>query len=457
MYLLFETSVGYALFKVDENKFSKVQTWTDLPQESSKIKKLLALKAFQPFKDAKDVLRSSVKMIHGKLPSGLRKFLKSNVVSKGVQEKLMVGDKNIALQISKKLKIKCVSDSKVTELFRCVRMCLNELVKQIDPQEKKNMSLSLSHGLGRFRINFSSDKVDTMIIQGVSLHQDLDKEINNYMMRLREWYGYHFPELSKLVADNVMYTKCVQTIKNKNKFEDESPLADIVGEDLAAQIKSTSEISIGTDISEQDEKFILGLCAQIIDFDEYRSELEEYLKSRINSVAPNLASLVGELIAAKLIAKAGSLLSLAKNSASTLQIMGAEKALFKAMKSRKKTPKYGIIYQTKLLQSVEGKVKGRMARALASKAQLCVRYDALAEEEGQTISKECNEYLQNRLKFLEEQEKNSGQRGRFPKKQYERVSNRQNRGRYNQNADTVLGKRQYSGQQDQGRSYKRVK
>ena len=73
----------------------------------------------------------------------------------------------------------------------------------------KNMALGLAHGLGRFKIKFSSDKVDIMIMQAVNLYEDLDKEINNYMMRLREWYGYHFPELTKVIPDNLSYTKIV--------------------------------------------------------------------------------------------------------------------------------------------------------------------------------------------------------------------------------------------------------
>ena len=80
------------------------------------------------------------------------------------------------------------------------------------------MALGLSHGLGRFKIKFSSDKVDTMIIQAVNLLEDLDKEINNYMMRLKEWYGYHFPELTKIVQDNQAYTKVVQALGMKENY-----------------------------------------------------------------------------------------------------------------------------------------------------------------------------------------------------------------------------------------------
>ena len=81
-------------------------------------------------------------------------------------------------------------------------MHLKDLLGDLNSEEMKNMALGLSHGLGRFKIKFSSEKVDTMIIQAVNLLEDLDKEINNYMMRLKEWYGYHFPELTKVVQDH---------------------------------------------------------------------------------------------------------------------------------------------------------------------------------------------------------------------------------------------------------------
>jgi nucleolar protein 58 len=74
------------------------------------------------------------------------------------------------------------------------------------------MTLGVAHGLSRYKLKFSAEKVDTMIIQAISLLDDLDKEINNYMMRLREWYGWHFPELSKIVTDNLIYTKTVRAI-----------------------------------------------------------------------------------------------------------------------------------------------------------------------------------------------------------------------------------------------------
>ena len=179
------------------------------------------------------------------------------------------------------------------------------------------MALGLAHGLGRFKIKFSSDKIDIMIMQAVNLYEDLDKEINNYLMRLKEWYGYHFPELAKVIQDGPSYVKVVNRIGLRQNYQT-IELTDIIGEELEIEVKTAAEISMGTDITEEDLGFILGLVNQIQELFDYREKLEEYLKNRMNTVAPNLSAVVGEVIAAKLIAKAGSLINLAKCSASTI-------------------------------------------------------------------------------------------------------------------------------------------
>lgn len=176
-----------------------------------------------------------MKLIHGKLSSGLKSFLKENSLTRELQSTLLVGDKKIAKEINKKLGLNCVSDDNVTELTRCVRSHLGALLGELDQEELKNMALGLSHGLGRFKIRFSSEKVDTMVIQAVGLLEDLDKEINNYAMRLKEWYGYHFPELAKVVSDTQAYTKVVKELGLKENYESVD-LTEIIGEELAKEV-----------------------------------------------------------------------------------------------------------------------------------------------------------------------------------------------------------------------------
>jgi len=207
----------------------------------------------------------------------------------------------------------------------------------------------------------------------------LDKELNNYSMRLREWFGWHFPELGKIVQDHLAYAKTVKAIGMKQNAMS-ADLSAILPEDLSARVKEEAEISMGTDISELDLIHISQLCDQIIELMQYRLQLNEYLKDRMNALAPNLTVLLGELVGARLISRAGTLVGLAKYPASTVQILGAEKALFRALKTKRETPKYGIIYHAQLVGSVAGPLKGKIARKLAAKVSLAARIDALADE-----------------------------------------------------------------------------
>jgi nucleolar protein 58 len=240
------------------------------------------------------------------------------------------------------------------------------------------MSLGLSHSLARHKLKFSPDKIDTMIVQAIALLDDLDKELNNYAMRVKEWYGWHFPELAKILNDNIAYAKLVLKMGMRTNWETVD-LAEILPEELEGTVKAAADRSMGTEISSEDLENIQALAEQVIGFSDYRQQLAGYLTARMNAIAPNLTALVGELVGARLIAHAGSLTNLSKSPASTLQILGAEKALFRALKTKHDTPKYGLIYHASLIGQATGRNKGKMARVLAAKASLGIRVDALSE------------------------------------------------------------------------------
>ena len=240
-----------------------------------------------------------------------------------------------------------------------------------------------------------------MVIQAVGLLDDLDKEINNYAMRLREWYGWHFPEVGKIIADNLTYAKVVQAIGMRTNTK-HTNLSEILTPEDEAHVKEAAEISMGSEISTEDELNVKELCAQIIFLSEYRASLSEYLRNRMMQIAPNLTIMVGELVAARLISHAGSLISLAKMPASTIQIFGAEKALFRALRTKHETPKYGLIYQASFVGSQNNaKMKGKVSRSLASKCALCVRVDALGESSDGTIGQKSKKMIESRIAALE--------------------------------------------------------
>jgi len=219
-------------------------------------------------------------------------------------------------------------------------------------------------------------------------------------MRVREWYGWHFPEMGKIVLDNNMYAKVVKKMGVRTKCK-ETDLSEILPEDVEEALKEAAEVSMGTEIAPEDIDNIQQLCDQVINIGIYRASLFDYLKNRMSAIAPNLSVMVGELVGARLIAHAGSLLNLAKQPASTVQILGAEKALFRALKTKKDTPKYGLIYHASLVGQAAPKYKGKISRVLAAKAALATRADALGDVEGVTIGLEAREKVESRLRQLE--------------------------------------------------------
>ncbi|XP_023157531.1 probable nucleolar protein 5-2 [Zea mays] len=382
MLVLFETPAGFALFKVlDEGKLDKVEDlWKEFTTSDS-ARKVVELKAFNKFENTSDALSAATMIIDSKPSKGLRKFLQKHCEG----ETLAVADSKLGNAIKEKLKIDCLHNSAVMELMRGLRNQLTELITGLGAQDLGPMSLGLSHSLSRYKLKFSPEKVDTMIIQAIGLLDDLDKELNTYAMRVREWYGWHFPELTKIVTDNIQYAKVVKMMGNRVNAVNLDFSEILSDEELETQLKEAAVISMGTEVSDLDLSNIRELCDQVLALSEYRAQLYDYLRSRMNTIAPNLTSLVGELVGAGLIAHGGSLLNLAKQPGSTIQILGAEKALFRALKTKHSTPMYGLIYHASLIGKASQKHKGKISRSLAAKTALAIRYDALGDGEDKIL------------------------------------------------------------------------
>lgn len=344
---------------------------------------MVKLKAFSKFENTSEALSAATLLIDSKPSKGLRKFLRAHCEG----ETLAVADSKLGNAIKEKLQIECVHNTAVMELMRGVRSQLTELISGLAVQDLAPMSLGLSHSLSRYKLKFSPDKVDTMIIQAIGLLDDLDKELNTYAMRVREWYGWHFPELAKIVQDNILYAKTVKLMGDRANAVN-LDFSEMLPEEVETELKEAAVISMGTEVNDLDLMNIKELCDQVLSLSEYRAQLYDYLKSRMNTIAPNLTALVGELVGARLIAHGGSLLNLAKQPGSTVQILGAEKALFRALKTKHSTPKYGLIFHASLIGQAAPKLKGKISRSLAAKAALAIRYDALGEGEDNSIGLE---------------------------------------------------------------------
>jgi len=298
----------------------------------------------------------------------------------------------------------------VLELIRGVRLHFETYLKNASDAAKSDDSFmlksqrGLAHSYSRSRIKFNVNKNDNVVIQAISLLDQLDKDINTFAMRIREWYSWHFPELVKIVNDNIMYAKVARLLQNRTTITEDSlqKLTSVTqDEDKSKLIISAAKSSMGYEVSDFDMKCVIRFADRVVSLAEYRNNLSEYLHHKMNDIAPNLTALVGEVVGARLINHAGSLTTLAKYPASTVQILGAEKALFRALKTRGNTPKYGLIFNSTFIGRAKPKDKGRISRYLANKCSIASRIDAFADFSTPKFGETLRDQVEERLKFYE--------------------------------------------------------
>ncbi|OVA17545.1 Nop domain [Macleaya cordata] len=337
----------------------------------------------------------------------LRNFLELNLkIKEGKKPKFSLGlaEPKIGSHISEETKIPCQSNELVLELLRGVRLHFDRFIKDLKPFDLEKAQLGLGHSYSRAKVKFNVNRVDNMVIQAIFLLDTLDKDVNSFSMRVREWYSWHFPELVKIVNDNYLYAKVAKYVEDKAELsEDKIPgLTEILGdEDKAKEIVEAAKASMGQDLSPIDLINVKQFAQRVMDLSEYRKKLHEYLITKMNDIAPNLASLIGEIVGARLISHAGSLTNLAKCPSSTLQILGAEKALFRALKTRGNTPKYGLIFHSSFIGRASARNKGRMARYLANKCSIASRIDCFSEMNTTVFGEKLREQVEERLEFYD--------------------------------------------------------
>lgn len=257
---------------------------------------------------------------------------------------LGVEERGLASSIVGGLGIECDASERSLEIIRGIRLHAEKLLAGLEMGDMSRSQLGLGHAYSRAKVKFNVNRSDNMIIQAIALLDQLDKDVNTFAMRVREWYGWHFPELVRIVPDNNQYARVIQFIGDKALLSEDklAGLAEILddNETLARNILDASRASMGTDISPVDHINIANFASRVIHLFAYRKSLQVYLSEKMGVVAPNLASLIGDTVGARLISHAGSLTNLSKYPASTVQILGAEKALFRALKTKGNTPKY---------------------------------------------------------------------------------------------------------------------
>jgi len=251
--------------------------------------------------------------------------------------------------------------------------------------------------VAKLRVKMAVEKRDLIIAQAIQTLDDLDKTINLFMSRVREWYGIHFPELDRLLEKHETYARLVVNLGVRENFTAERLEREGLPKSKAEQIAKSAQTSMGADLAEVDLAQIQALGRIVLNLYELRQRLEDYIDSAMEEVAPNIKALTGALLGARLIALAGGLTNLAKMPASTLQVLGAEKALFRSLKTGTKPPKHGIIFQHAFLHEAKKWQRGKIARALAGKLAIAARTDAFG---GRYIGEELRADLEKRVEEI---------------------------------------------------------
>mmetsp|Transcript_88500 Transcript_88500/g.245857 ORF Transcript_88500/g.245857 Transcript_88500/m.245857 type:complete len:519 (+) Transcript_88500:77-1633(+) len=405
LHLLYESAAGYALFikkefeETAENE-SEVQ---EAMQDFKKFNKTVTLHAWVPFKDAEEALQQVNAIAAGTATDTLINFLEMNLPRKKKQYVLGVYDPDLGKELAGQFSI--THGQTVRELLRGCRLHFARLLKNLTEMDLDKARLGLGHSFSRSRMQLDPNRQDKPIINTIALLDNLDKNINTFAMRVREWYAWHFPELTKIVTDNIAYAKVARVIRVRDAFnqENKEELVEACGaEEVADEVLKAMKLSMGQDIVEMDMKNIDHFASEVIKLAAMRKSLHEYLKAKMDLVAPNLCALIGEIIGARLISHAGSLTNLAKYPASTVQILGAEKALFRALKTKGNTPKYGLIFHSTFIGRAQQKNKGRISRYLANKCSLASRIDNFSEEASTVFGEKLRDQVEERLAFLTE-------------------------------------------------------
>lgn len=260
----------------------------------------------------------------------------------------------------------------------------------------------VSMELTKIRVRRAVEKRDLVVTQAIQTIDDLDKTLNLFMSRIREWYGLHFPELDRLIEKHETYARLVANLGRRDEFTVENLEGEGLPKAKAKQIAKAVQTSMGAELDEGDISQIQAMCKNTLDLYSVRQSLEGYADSVMDEVAPNIRALVGALLGARLIALAGGLNNLAKMPSSTIQVLGAEKALFRALRTGTRPPKHGVIFQHTLIHEAKRWQRGKVARALAGKLAIAARTDALS---GRYIGDELKADLEKRNAEIQEKYK----------------------------------------------------
>jgi len=351
-------------------------------------------------KKPQDAAKAIVKIESGKIVDEIADIIKK--LQKNGYETFIFENANLAKEAEENLGV-TVKVSKASEAGELFRSSMEHFAVETgfvkSAEEFSLWTHNITMEIAKLRVKGAVEKRDLLVAQAIQTLDDLDKTINLFMSRVREWYGIHFPELDRLLEKHETYARLVVELGSRENFATEKLEKGEIPKARAEQMARVAETSMGADLSGKDLEQIQALCKDVLSLYQLRQTLESYLDATMEEVAPNTKAIVGSLLGARLIAIAGGLTNLAKRPASTIQVLGAEKALFRSLKTGTRPPKHGVIFQHTLLHEAKKWQRGKIARALAGKLAIAARSDAFG---GRYIGEGLKADLEKRIEEVRE-------------------------------------------------------
>jgi nucleolar protein 56 len=258
-----------------------------------------------------------------------------------------------------------------------------------DENDAREKLRSFAIQLSSSRVTEISESPDLHIIQTINTLDEIDKIINGLSSRLREWYGLHFPELDNLIDSINGYSKIVLA-GTRDSITDNMYIDAGFPDTKVEMLSLLQKKSKGGKISEENLAIVQSIAKQILELFDLRNTLEKHVETQMEAVAPNLAGILGHAVGARILARAGSLKRLSSMPASTIQVLGAEKALFRSLKTGSQPPKHGLLFQHALVHAAPRWQRGKIARAISTKAAIAARVDAFGAGKNQTLFEKLN-------------------------------------------------------------------
>ena len=271
--------------------------------------------------------------------------------------------------------VKLMSDSRQNEINQNKLDLMVKFGLAQNREELGELLQKFAMSLSSMKVKETSERLDLHLVQAVNTLDELDEILNTISTRIREWYGLHFPELDYLLQNFITYANIVRDAGSRENITKELLTQLELPERKIEMIQLAISKSQGGDLTQESSESLKVLASQVIMLSELRTNLSTTIENLMETLAPNLKNILTAIIGARLVAKAGSLIKLSQMPSSTIQIIGAEKALFRALKTGTRPPKHGLLFQHPSVNSAPKWQRGKIARALSSKVAIAVRID----------------------------------------------------------------------------------